>query len=69
MIINFQTVSDALVALGTIVGIAIVFAIAIIAAGALTERDKKRHARVAPAPHVMAQHPVEADHARELVLR
>jgi hypothetical protein len=68
MITNFQTASDALIALGTIVGIAIVFAIAIVAAGALTERDKKRHARVVPAP-VMAQHPVEADNARELVLR
>jgi hypothetical protein len=69
MITNFQTVQDALIALGTVVGIAIVFAIAIVAAGGLTNRDKKRHARAGTPAVALAQHPVEADSARELVLR
>jgi len=70
MISNFQTVQDALYALITVVGIAVVFSLAIIGAAALTERSKARNARarhtVAP---TIAQQPTQTDDIRELVLR
>jgi hypothetical protein len=80
MIINFQTVQDTLIVLGTLIGVVVVFAMAIVAASALVQRDKARNARLRNArPHntrpgrpvatspVLAQHPTQSD--RELVLR
>jgi hypothetical protein len=70
MIINFQVVQDTLYALATVIGIAVVFAVAIIGAGAATERSRARNSRTAkPATATIAQHPVQTDDARELVLR
>jgi hypothetical protein len=76
MAVSFQSVQDALFAFITIAGIAIIFALGIIAASALSERDKARHARImreakrAGVTHggpVLAQHPTSSDD-RELVL-
>jgi hypothetical protein len=73
--VNFQSVQDALFALITVAGIGILFALGIIAAAALSERDKARNARhmrelkrggVKPTTPVLA-HPTAADD-RELVL-
>jgi hypothetical protein len=69
MITSFQTVQDSLIALGIAVGLAIVFAIGIVVAAALSERDKARNARNATPAPVMAQHLTETDDVRELVLR
>jgi hypothetical protein len=72
MITNFQTVQDALVALGALVGLAILVAIAIVAIGAYVERDKVRNTRThtpAPVPAGPAEHVTHDDDARELVLR
>jgi hypothetical protein len=66
MTVSFQTVQDTLIALGTLVGIVVVFAIAMVATSALVQRDKTRHAR--PGTPVLAQHPTPSDD-RELVLR
>ncbi len=65
---NFTLVQDTLYALATVVGIALVFAVALIAAGAATERSKARNGRTHATPTI-AQHPVQTDDARELVLR
>lgn len=71
MITNFQTVQDSLIALGALIGVVVMFAIAIVAASALTQRDKARNARssrpVTSSP-VLAQYPTQSDD-RELVLR
>lgn len=76
MISNFQTAQDTLIALGTLIGIVVVFAMAIVAASALVQRDKARNRRlrnarpgrpVASSP-VLAQYPTQSDD-RELVLR
>jgi hypothetical protein len=70
MSIHFQTVQDSLYALATVVGIAVIFTLGIIAASGLTKRDRARNARRAQlAPVTIAQHPVQTDDARELVLR
>jgi hypothetical protein len=72
MITNFQTVQDTLIALVTVVGIAVIFAIAIVGASALVQRDKARHARTGtpvPVAAGIAQHATQTDDARELVLR
>jgi hypothetical protein len=70
MITNFQTVQDTLYVLATVVGIAVVFAVAIIGAAAATQRSKARNSRTAAhATATIAQHPVQTDDARELVLR
>jgi hypothetical protein len=70
MITNFQMVQDTLYALATAVGIAVVFAVALIGAGAATQRSKARNSQtVAPVTATIAQHPVQTDDARELVLR
>jgi hypothetical protein len=71
MITNFQTVQDTLIALGTMIGVVVVFAMAIVAAAALTQRDKARNARSArpvTASPVLAQYPTQSDD-RELALR
>jgi hypothetical protein len=68
MITNFQTVQDTLYALATVIGIAVVFALALIGAAAATKRSKARNRRTGT-PATIAQHPVQTDDARELVLR
>jgi len=69
MISNFQTVQDALYALGAVVGLAIVFSLALIGAAGASRRSR-RHARVAtPATATIAQQPTQTDDARQLVLR
>jgi hypothetical protein len=66
---NFQTVQDSLYALATVIGIAVVFALAIIGAAAATRRSRHNHRTGTPATVTFAQHPVQTDDARELVLR
>jgi hypothetical protein len=68
MISNFQTVQDTLYALATVIGIAVVFALAIIGASAATQRSRARNSRTGT-PATIAQHPVQTDDPRELVLR
>jgi hypothetical protein len=62
-----QTLQDALVAIITTVGIAVAVSLAIVAAGAVFERDQAHKARRPGA--VPAQHPTQTDDARDLVLR
>jgi hypothetical protein len=69
MTINMQTVTDAIVALITTVGIAVALSLALVAAGASFERSRKRASRAVRATSAPAQHPTQTDHARELVLR
>jgi uncharacterized membrane protein HdeD (DUF308 family) len=68
MSINFQTVHDALVALITVVGIAVVLSGALVAASAIGQRGKKRGAHQGQLATVPVQHPTASDD-RELVLR
>jgi hypothetical protein len=68
--INFQVLQDTLYALAVVIGIAVVFAVAIIGAGAATERSRARNSRTAaPTTATIAKHPVQTDDTRELVLR
>ncbi len=70
MITNFQTVQDTLYALITVVGIAVVFALALIAAAGLTQHSRTRKTQVGtPAAPKIAQHATQTDDARQLVLR
>ncbi len=69
MSINFQMVQDTLYALAAVVGIAIVFAAAIIGAAAATRRSRRHSATGTHAAPTIAQHPVQTDDVRELVLR
>ena len=69
MTINMQTLSDAIIALLTTVGIAVALSLAFVAAGAFFERSRKRAGRAVHAAHAPAQHPVQTDDVRELVLR
>lgn len=70
MSINFQNVQDVLWALVTVIGIAVVFAGALIGAAAATQRSKARNSGTgAPRIETIAQQPVQTDNARELVLR
>jgi hypothetical protein len=69
MSITMQSLNDTIIALVTTVGIAVALSLALIAAGAFFERSRK-HTRQSSRPsHASAQHPVQTDHARELVLR
>jgi hypothetical protein len=66
---NFQTVQDALYALAAVIGLAIVFSLALIGAAGASRRSH-RHARVGtPATATIAQQPTQTDDARQLVLR
>jgi ABC-type phosphate/phosphonate transport system permease subunit len=56
---------DVIIALGTTIGIAVAFSLAMFAAAALNGRGKKRVARVA----IPTDHPDVPSDARELVLR
>ena len=67
MSINFQNVQDAIVALVTIAGIAVVLSGALFAAAALWRRGQTHQpAAISATP---AQQPTQLDDARELVLR
>jgi hypothetical protein len=70
MTVNFQTVQDTLIALSSLVGIVLLFAIAVVAASAYGRRDKARRIRPGtPVPaSPIAQHPTQSDD-RQLVLR
>jgi hypothetical protein len=78
MSFNLQGVQDSLFALITIAGIAVLFAIAIVGASGLVQRDKARNRKAAAAtvtPATIAAsdtssaafHPTEIDRVRELV--
>jgi hypothetical protein len=68
MAISMQTLHDALIALTTTVGIAVLLAILMIAVGGLFQHDKnRRHADTPPADP--GQHMTSDDHSRQLVLR
>ncbi len=70
MNISFLDVQDTLYALVTVIGIAVVFAAALIGAAAATQRSKARNSKHGtPVTETIAQHPVQTDRARELVLR
>jgi cell division septation protein DedD len=65
-------VQDAIIAISTVVGVAILFALALIAASALVQRDKARHAKTPVAATTtpsFAQQPTEMDRIPELVGR
>ena len=63
-----STLHDTLIALTSIIGIAVAVSIAFVAAAALFERGKNRTASAAHAAVAPAQHPTQTDN-RELVLR
>jgi len=69
MTINMQTLSDAIIALVTTVGIAVALSLAFVAAGAFFERGRKQAGRAVHAAHGPAQHPTQTDDVRELALR
>ena len=69
MTINMQTLNDAIIALITTVGIAVALSLAFVAAGAFFERSRKQAGRAVRIAHAPAQHPVQTDDVRELVLR
>ncbi len=69
MTINMQTLTDAIIALITTVGIAVVLSLAFVAVGAFFERSRKQARRAAHKAHGPALHPTQTDDVRELVLR
>jgi hypothetical protein len=78
MSFTFPGVQDAIIAISTVAGVAILFALALITASALVRRDKVRHAKaaavVAPtAPDAVtpsfAQQPTQSDRVLELIGR
>jgi ABC-type thiamine transport system ATPase subunit len=69
MSIDMQTLNDTIIALITTVGIAVALSLAIVAAGALTRRGRAHSRTTGHAVAAPAQHPVQTDDARELVLR
>jgi hypothetical protein len=71
MTINMPALHDAIVAIITTVGVAVAVSIAFVAIGAFVERGKARAGKLvrSHAVAVPAQHPTQADDARELVLR
>lgn len=80
MSFSLPGVTDAVIALSTVAGIAILFAIAMLTASALVQRDRARHAKatvavtsVATAPAAgtprFAQQPTQTDRVLELVGR
>jgi hypothetical protein len=75
MSFSLPGVTDAVIAVSTVAGIAVLFAIALLAASALVRRDKARHATVAVAvtpasdAPAFAQHPTQTDRVLELAGR
>jgi hypothetical protein len=73
MSISLPGVTDAIIAISTVAGIAVLFALALLGASVLVQRDKARHARTAavtvPATPAFAQHPTQTDRVLELAGR
>jgi hypothetical protein len=83
MSFSLPGVTDAVIALSTVAGVAILFAIALLTASAIVQRDKARHAKAtvavtpvtvtttAPAAGTpnFAQQPTQTDRVLELVGR
>jgi len=69
MSITMQSLNDTIIALVTTFGIAVALSLAIVAAGASFTRSRKHTRETARPSHAAAQHPVQTDSARELVLR
>jgi hypothetical protein len=69
MSVSMQSLHDALVAIVTTVGIAVAVSIALVAAGALFERDRAHKTGVRRSGPMSAQQPTQTDDARDLVLR
>ncbi len=69
MTISIHTIQGVLVAIATTVGIAVAVSIALMAAGAIFERDQAHVAKPGRPAAVPAQHPALTDEAREPVLR
>jgi hypothetical protein len=69
MSITMQSLNDTIIALVTTFGIAVALSLAIVAAGASFQRSRKQIRQTARPAHAPAQHPVQTDSARELVLR
>ena len=71
MNVSFPGVTDAIVAISTVAGIAILFALALVAASALVQRDKARNAKAAvavtPSTPSFAQQPTQTDRVLELI--
>jgi hypothetical protein len=75
MSFSLPGVTDAVIAISTVAGIAILFALALMAAGALVQRDKARNvkAAVAVTPSAVApsfaEQPTQTDRVLELAGR
>jgi hypothetical protein len=75
MSFTLSGVQDAIIAISTVAGVAVLFALALIAAAALVRRDRARNAKtaVAVAPSTVtpsfAQQPTQTDRVLELIGR
>jgi len=70
MSISIQTLNDTIIALVTVVGVAVALSLAFIAAGAFFERSRKHGHRAGHIGGTPVLHPTQTDdHTRELVLR
>jgi hypothetical protein len=69
MSITMQSLNDTIIALVTTVGIAVALSLAIVGASAFFQHSRKQTRQAARPDHAPAQHPVQTDSARELVLR
>jgi hypothetical protein len=70
MSISIQTLNDTIIALVTVVGVAVALSLAFIAAGAFFERGRKHGHQAGHNGGTQALHPTQTDdHTRELVLR
>jgi hypothetical protein len=75
MSFTLSGVQDAIIAISTVAGVAVLFALALIAAAALVRRDRARNAKtaVAVAPGTVtpsfAQQPTQTDRVLELIGR
>jgi hypothetical protein len=72
MSISLPGVADAIIAISTVAGIAVLFAFALLGASVLVRRDQARHARTAvtvPATPSFAQQPTQTDRVLELAGR
>ena len=75
MSISLPGVTDVVIAISTVAGIAILFALALLVAGALVQRDRARNATAVVAvtpsavPPNFAQQPTQSDRVLELAGR
>jgi hypothetical protein len=67
--INIQTLNDTIIALITVLGVAVALSLAFVAAGAFFERSRKHVGRSVHTEQGPALHPTQTDDTRELVLR